>query len=193
MNHKLIIILLLAVAALMGTPTASAKSSFLTSFNQHYDTAGTRLDSCTTCHNGGGGNPYGRAYFGNGRDFTAIENLDSDEDGFTNLAEIKALTFPGDPDDHPQITSEIRPETTVNVTEPSANATPEQPATEVSVNNATQEQPTTGVPVSNTTEEQPTEVPGNTTGEQKSPGFEAIPVVVGLLAATCLKRRDIRK
>jgi len=54
------------------------------------------------------------------------------------------------------------------------------------------------VPVSNVTPEQPTEVPDNTTGdnttgEQESPGFEVIPVVVGLLAVACLKRRDIRK
>jgi hypothetical protein len=164
---------------LMGAPMASAKPNFLTSFNQHYDTAGTRLDSCATCHNGEARNPYGRAYSGSGRNFAAIENLDSDGDGFTNLAEINALTFPGNPDDHPQPTAEIIPETTVNVTETSVNATPEQPA-EVPVNNTTPEQPAT-------------EVPGNTTGEQKSPGFEAIPVVVGLLAVACLRRRDIRK
>jgi len=179
MNYKLIIILLVAVVVLIGAPMASAKPNFLTSFNQHYDTAGTRLDSCATCHNGEAKNPYGRAYSGSGRDFAAIENLDSDGDGFTNLAEIKALNFPGKPDDHPQNTSKIIPETTVNVTEPSVNETPEQPATEV--------------PVSSTTEEQPTEVPGNTTEEQKSPGFEVIPVVVGLLAVACLKRRDVRK
>jgi len=172
--------LLVAVVALIGAPMASAKPNFLTSFNQHYDTAGTRLDSCATCHNGEARNPYSRAYSGSGRNFAAIENLDSDGDGFTNLVEIKALNFPGNPDDHPQTTSGIVPETPVNVTEPSANATPEQPATEVPVSNATPEQPAT-------------EVPGNTTGEQKSPGFEAIPVVVGLLAVACLKRRDIRK
>ncbi|KKG10056.1 hypothetical protein EO92_02055 [Methanosarcina sp. 2.H.A.1B.4] len=180
MNYKLIIISLLAVVALMGAPMASAKPSFLTSFNQHYETAGTRLDSCTTCHNGEAINPYGRAYLGSGRDFTSIENLDSDGDGFTNLAEIKALNFPGNPDDHPQTTSEIIPETPVNVTEPSVNETPEQPTTEVPVSNATPEQPTT-------------EVPDNATEEQESPGFEAIPVVVGLLAVVCLMRRDIRK
>ena len=180
MKYKLIIISLLAVVALIGAPMASAKPNFLTSFNQHYDTAGTRLDSCATCHNGEARNPYGRAYLGSGRNFAAIENLDSDGDGFTNLVEIKALNFPGNPDDHPQTTSGILPETTVNVTEPSVNVTPEQSTTEVPVSNATPEQSTT-------------EVPGITTEEQKSPGFEAIPVVVGLLAVACLKRRDIRK
>ena len=143
MKYKLIIVLLVAVVALIGAPMASAKPSFLTSFNQHYDTAGTRLDSCATCHNGEARNPYGRAYSGSGRNFAAIENLDSDGDGFTNLAEINALNFPGKPDDHPQITSEILPETTVNVTEPSVNVTPEQSTTEVPINNTTPEQPTT--------------------------------------------------
>lgn len=166
MNYKLIIILLVAVVALMGAPMASAKPNFLTSFNQHYETAGTRLDSCTTCHNGEAINPYGRAYLGSGKNFTSIENLDSDKDGFTNLVEINTLNFPGNPNDHPQTTSKIMPETPVNVTEPSVNATPEQPTTEV---------------------------PGSTTEEQKSPGFEVIPVVVGLLAVACLKRRDIWK
>lgn len=179
MKYKLIIILLVAVVALIGAPMASAKPNFLTSFNQHYDTAGTRLDSCATCHNGETRNPYGRAYSGSGRNFAAIENLDSDGDGFTNLAEISALNFPGNPNDHPQTTPEMIPETPVNVTEPSVNITPEQSTTEV--------------PISNTTPEQPTEAPGNTTEEQKSPGFEAIPVIVGLLAVACLKRRDLRK
>jgi len=124
----------------------------------------------------------------------SIENLDSDKDGFTNLVEINALNFPGNPNDHPQTTSEIIPETPVNVTEPAVNVTPEQSTTEVPISNTTPEQPATEVPISNTTPEQPTtEVTGNTTEEQKSPGFEAIPVVVGLLAVACLKRRSIRK
>ncbi|WP_156164116.1 MULTISPECIES: PGF-CTERM sorting domain-containing protein [unclassified Methanosarcina] len=184
---------MLAVVALIGAPMASAKPNYLTSFNQHYDTAGTRLDSCATCHNGEARNPYGRAYAGSGKNFVAIENLDSDGDGFTNLVEINALTFPGNPDDYPQVTSETPSETTVNATESSASAT-EQPASEVPVNNTTEEQAATEVPVSNATpEQQAPEVPDNATGEQESPGFEAIPVLVGLLAVACLRRRDIRK
>lgn len=188
MNNKLIIILLLSALALMGTPMASARPSFLTAFNQHYDTVDTRLDSCTTCHNGEARNPYGRAYAGSGRNFTIIENLDSDGDGFTNLVEINALTFPGNPDDYPQTTSETPSETTFNATEPSASSTSEPSATEVPVNNTTEEYAATEVPVSNATPEQPaTESPGNKTEEQESPGFEAIPVLVGLLAVSCLK------
>jgi hypothetical protein len=193
MKYKQIIILLLALIALMGAPSASARPSYLESFNQHYDTGGTKLDSCSTCHSGEARNLYGKAYAENGKSFTAIENLDSDKDEITNLAEINALTFPGDPNDHPQNTTEAIPETTINGNETSVNATPEQPATEAPGNTAN-EQTTTEVPASNATQAQPTsETPGNTSEEQKSPGFEALFAVVGILAVVCLKRKDIWK
>jgi hypothetical protein len=46
---------------------------------------------------GGGGptNPYGDDFLNGGDDFAAIENLDSDSDGFTNIKEISERTFPG--------------------------------------------------------------------------------------------------
>jgi hypothetical protein len=49
-------------------------------------------------------NPYGNDYLISGRDVNAlraIEDWDSDGDGYTNLAEIEANTYPGHPDDHP--------------------------------------------------------------------------------------------
>jgi hypothetical protein len=50
-------------------------------------------------------NPYGRDYLSKKtRDaaaLKAIENLDSDKDGFTNIAEIRAGTLPGDPSSKP--------------------------------------------------------------------------------------------
>lgn len=52
-------------------------------------------------------NPYGLAYNNAGRSqqaLTTIEGLDSDGDGYTNIVEIKAITFPGDPKDHPGLT-----------------------------------------------------------------------------------------
>ncbi|AKB36490.1 hypothetical protein MSSAC_1900 [Methanosarcina siciliae C2J] len=76
MNSKLIIPLLLSALALMGTPMASARPGYLEPFNQHHDTVETGLDSCTNCHNGEARNFYGRAYAGNGGNFTIIENLD---------------------------------------------------------------------------------------------------------------------
>jgi hypothetical protein len=55
-------------------------------------------------------NPYGQDYKnanGGKRDQTAIrsiENVDSDGDGYTNILEIQALFFPGNPNDHPGLT-----------------------------------------------------------------------------------------
>lgn len=59
---------------------------------------GTRLSHCRLCHEMEERfwmNPYGRDYLLSGRDFAAVEPLDSDGDGYSNLAEIEALTFPG--------------------------------------------------------------------------------------------------
>ena len=72
------------------------------------------LGSCQWCHysygyDGSGNigdtmNPYGLDYFANGRSaaaITAIEGDDSDGDGYTNIEEITADRFPGDPNDDP--------------------------------------------------------------------------------------------
>jgi hypothetical protein len=76
---------------------------------------GTRLDACVLCHTTSQGpvlNPYGADYLSSGRNvaaLTAIETLDSDKDGFTNLVEIQALSFPGNPADVPQATATVSP------------------------------------------------------------------------------------
>jgi len=88
---------------------AFAKDSYTTSFNTRYGTSGTKngttLGSCITCHyqtdGKGGENAYGLDYRNNARNFAAIEPLDSDRDGFTNLEEINAGSFPGDPNSQP--------------------------------------------------------------------------------------------
>ena len=93
----------------------------LDTFNDVYGTAGTRLDTCHTCHTTGKStNPYGThlktkfsmmsipeenlteeqtldAFRAALRD---IKELDSDNDRHPNIEEIRALTFPGDPGDH---------------------------------------------------------------------------------------------
>ena len=49
-------------------------------------------------------NPYGREYLEAGRDKPALRHIkdeDSDGDGYSNQAEIKALTYPGDPNNYP--------------------------------------------------------------------------------------------
>jgi hypothetical protein len=59
--------------------------------------------SCNACHLQGGGtenNDYGTAFHRQGENFkafAAIENLDSDQDGASNIAEINAKSNPGDP------------------------------------------------------------------------------------------------
>jgi hypothetical protein len=89
---------------------AHARPAYLGTFDAKYGTDGTRLDTCSLCHIGNPGNvnlnPYGQAFeaapgFPNDAAFTAIEGADSDGDGFSNIDEINALTFPGDPADHP--------------------------------------------------------------------------------------------
>ncbi len=97
----------IVIVALSVPPrSVQAFSSYQTAFDTQYPiAAGSRLDSCALCHvNGpsaGPRNTYGTDYANNGHSFTAIENLDSDGDGVSNLAEISALTFPGDASDHP--------------------------------------------------------------------------------------------
>lgn len=91
--------------AVLGSP-AQSKPEYLSQFNSRYDTRGSKLDSCRTCHQGDTGNaenvgPYGKDFGANNHDFAAIEGKDSDGDGFSNLDEIKAGTFPGDPGDNP--------------------------------------------------------------------------------------------
>lgn len=109
---RAIVALATAVAAIvvvaLSVPPRSAQAfpSYQTDFTSQYSIAsGSRLDSCVLCHvngpNAGPRNAYGAAYANNGHSFTAIENLDSDGDGFSNLAEISALTFPGDAGDKP--------------------------------------------------------------------------------------------
>ncbi len=96
---------LLAVV-LLTTVLASAYAfnSYLTSFNSAYPAAsGKAISDCLLCHVSGsyGLNPYGSAYRAAGYSFSAIENADSDGDGFTNIQEINALTFPGNPASYP--------------------------------------------------------------------------------------------
>ncbi len=110
----------------------------------HYPlVAGSRIDSCTICHVSLATipdlNPYGTDYLNHGRDLAsivAIESLDSDNDGFTNLQEFAALTFPGDPADHPVAgTATFTPTPTVTRTPtPTATHTSTQTPTNTATN-----------------------------------------------------------
>ncbi len=97
-----------AVVVLAGVHPATAEESDMRAMRTKYPgIVGTRLDACDVCHNSPrySLDPYGRAFSQARRDFAAIEGLDSDGDGYTNLAEIQALTFPGHPDDFPAPTA----------------------------------------------------------------------------------------
>lgn len=89
--------------------TASANSSdFSLAESTYPNIVGTRIDSCSLCHTASipSLNPFGSAYKGLGRGNASslhmIEALDSDGDGYTNIQEINALTFPGNASDFPQ-------------------------------------------------------------------------------------------
>ncbi len=105
---------LIGVAAVLASLTlfthpspVSANSEEMPAALVYYpDIVGTRIESCALCHTADGMylNPYGEAYKAHGRGpnaFAAIESLDSDGDGFSNIQEIKARTFPGFSNDRP--------------------------------------------------------------------------------------------
>lgn len=177
MNKNLIGVVLLVILILSCSPVVTARPAYLEAYNQQYDIEDTKLDSCLNCHNnpngGGSRNPYGMAYEANGKNFGSIEALDSDGDGFTNLEEINALTFPGDPADYPQTSSEV-PETGDNETLP----TGEQDAEDISAPlNETQGQETAEEPVN------------DSASEQQSPGFGAVLAIAGILSVIYLNRK----
>ena len=101
--RKNICTFLLLVAITAGSlGTAWGRSDFLERFNDTYGTRGSALDTCTTCHSTVPGfNPYGEDFRDNGSDFDAIEQKDSDGDGFSNIDEINARSLPGDSENVP--------------------------------------------------------------------------------------------
>ena len=108
-KNRRIILCIVLVAMVLLPPQVMARQSYLSTFETTYPgAAGSRIDACNLCHNsprgGDARNPYGLSYSSSGRNFAAIENMDSDGDGWTNVQEIKSLTFPGDANDRPKTT-----------------------------------------------------------------------------------------
>lgn len=118
------VVVALGVFAL--TDTASATNGVLDSFTGSYPaTAGTSLDNCSTCHTSVPAlNAYGSALRAAGMSFAAIESLDSDGDGFSNLQEIRNLTKPGNAADRPATTSSTTTSTTSTTTTTSTTVAP---------------------------------------------------------------------
>ncbi len=104
----------------------------LTNFNTRYGTAGTVLDQCILCHTTntqvGPLNSYGNTLAGNGKNYAAAESIDSDGDGFSNIAEITARTFPGNAASRPA-TTDTTPPTVSSFTIPSTSSSLTVPIT----------------------------------------------------------------
>jgi len=106
--RKEVCLALLVIALIVGMfSMAHAVPSHLDKFNTKYGTAGSALDTCILCHGPSGPplNPFGADFLnrtkGNLTFNAKLEGLDSDGDGFTNIVEINARTFPGDATSHP--------------------------------------------------------------------------------------------
>ena len=89
---------------------AHADSGYMTSFNNRYGTAGTAIATCSVCHTTAPVcNSYGNAFKNNAHNYATIEPMDSDGDGFTNIVEITARTFPGNAASKPSGSDTIVP------------------------------------------------------------------------------------
>ncbi len=94
----------LIASSVLGVMAAEATPRIQRLFTARYPaTIGSKLVKCITCHEvrPPALNAYGRELKAAHFNLAAVEKKDSDKDGFTNLAEIKALTYPGDPKDKP--------------------------------------------------------------------------------------------
>ncbi len=126
-----IICALIAVALFTGaSANVYATSTYNSQFRSTYPGSGTSSFSCAICHNPASGSPsastlynYGSDFRSGGHNFKAIEPLDSDHDGYTNLVEINAGTNQSDPNSHPTSSTspDITPPTVAVFTIPSAS------------------------------------------------------------------------
>ncbi len=101
-------LLAVMIASSKPQPTSALPGDLSGAVSKYPNLAASSLNTCDLCHTSSvpNLNPYGAAYKSNGRSPAAlglIENLDSDGDGFTNLQELNALTFPGNPASKPAI------------------------------------------------------------------------------------------
>jgi hypothetical protein len=109
MRKKILSVVVALVFVLGISGLALANNGALGDFNAQYP-ANTLGSSCSICHtNAPNTNPYGAALVGQGATgdaiaaamFQAVETVDSDGDGATNIQEINQGFFPGDPTSTP--------------------------------------------------------------------------------------------
>jgi hypothetical protein len=135
--------------------------------------SGSRIDSCALCHPSAAGGPIKNNYswdwsdWGGGQDamtaFASIASMDSDGDGFSNIAEINAHTFPGDLNDYPVATptntpapSATRTQTLVLTSTPEATANPTHTSVAANTPTVNHTAEATNTPVQTATPSTPT-------------------------------------
>jgi hypothetical protein len=124
---------LLVVGLVLGVSgIAFATNSYKTQFNTRYGTTGSAIDQCILCHSANpgtlsnlSGNRYGvdlqNTIVNTGAiNFASVESLDSDGDGFSNIVEINARTFPGNAASKPSA-SDTTPPTVSGFTIPATS------------------------------------------------------------------------
>ena len=145
---------LLIVIAVFSKPQSglAAPGDLSSAAAKYPNIVGSSLQACDLCHTSNipSLNPYGAAYKANGRNsaaFGLIENLDSDGDGFKNIQEISALTFPGNPASFPAVPTPTN--TAVFTNTPVATNT--VVATSTTIPGVTSTPVSTNIPVSTST------------------------------------------
>ena len=111
MRKTLLFSLMVLFVTIIAAQSASALPAFYKMFRAKYEWAG----GCNVCHSskkgGDSPNPYGRAFLHNGMNpstFLRIAEEDSDKDGFSNLVEIIARSYPGDAASTPENVEPIK-------------------------------------------------------------------------------------
>ena len=99
--HRLLLISIMLMGGIISPlMLVTAKTSYTTDLPSSY---GSGCEVCHVSSSGGGTlNSFGTDYSENDNDIDAISNLDSDDDGHTNEKELKAGTFPGNPNSSPK-------------------------------------------------------------------------------------------
>jgi uncharacterized protein (DUF305 family) len=127
-----LIVLLGLLTLVLQARSAHALGSYLTAFNTRYpaSTLGSSM-GCALCHpnnNTSSFNAYGNAMKAktgtSDARLAAIESLDSDGDGFTNLKEIQANTDPSSASSHPVSPTPTPTATPTPTPKPTATPTP---------------------------------------------------------------------
>ncbi|MCX7948685.1 MAG: VCBS repeat-containing protein, partial [Treponemataceae bacterium] len=132
MKKKVLNYLIISISIVGIFGIAWGTNALRNQFNTRYGTAGTVLDQCILCHttntNVGPLNSYGDTLALNNNNFAAVESIDSDGDGFSNIAEITARTFPGNAASRPA-TADTTPPTVTAFTIPASSSSLTVPIT----------------------------------------------------------------